>query len=305
MNTVPDFLTRIRLDHLNSEWLTSHNAEAAILRLDLTDTGVSGNKWFKLRENLRMARKTGKTAILTFGGPYSNHLVACAAACRHGGIDCIGLVRGSFPADTPSLRQAAALGMILHRLDKDSYARKTDPEFLLEWQQRYPKAWVLPEGGANSYGVEGCGSILDLAASEHFTHICCSMGTGTTMAGLLNHPSEGIRIGFPALRHGSHLLQEIQPYVKHAKNWSQLVLMEGYHFGGFARKTPELVGFMNFFYRHYGIGLDFVYTGKMVYGVFDLIERGYFPEASRILMIHTGGMQGNLSLPEGTLCYGP
>lgn len=305
MDTLPDFLARIRSDHLKSEWLISHHLEAAILRLDLMDSGVSGNKWFKLRENLRMARSSGKTALLTFGGPYSNHLVACAAACRYSGIDSIGLVRGAYPADTPSLRQAAALGMVLYRLDKDSYARKTDPDFLLEWQRRYPKAWILPEGGANSYGVEGCRSILDWAAPEQYTHICCSMGTGTTMAGLLNHHSEAIRIGFPALSKGTYLLQEILPYVKRPENLAQLVLMDGYHFGGFARKNPVLIEFMNFFYRNYGIGLDFVYTGKMVYGVFDLIEHGYFPEGSRILMLHTGGMQGNQSLAEGTLCFGP
>ena len=304
METLPDFITRIRTDQLNSEWLTSRHVEAAILRLDLMDYGLSGNKWFKLRENLRMARSSGKSAILTFGGPYSNHLLACAAACRHFGFDSIGLVRGRYPADTPSLEQAACLGMVLHRLDKASYARKAEAEFLQQWQQRYPEAWMVPEGGANSYGVEGCRSILDWAAPQQYTHICCSLGTGTTMAGLLNHPCRAIRIGFPAMRRGNYLLQELQPYLQHPENLSKLVLMEEYHFGGFARKTPELTAFMNCFFHSYGIGLDFVYTGKMAYGVFDMIERGFFPKGSRILMIHTGGMQGNRSLRQGTLCYG-
>ena len=303
MDRPSEWLSRIRLDALNSEWLSSHHVEAAILRLDLMDPDISGNKWFKLQHNIRAAEHAHKKALLTFGGPYSNHLVAVAAAAHQMGWGSIGLVRGTYPQMTPGLEKAASLGMIVHRLDKGTYTRKQEPAFLEAWQTRYPEAFIVPEGGSNLLGAEGCTCILDLVEADSFSHICCSMGTGTTMAGLLNHPTKALRVGFPAIKGGGYLTDAIRPYLKHINALESLVLMEDYHFGGFARYTDELLTFMNDFYHTYGIGLDRVYTGKLAFGVFDLISQGYFPKGSRILLIHTGGLQGNRSLPHGVLHF--
>lgn len=294
----------IRTDHL---WLqsTSSSVEVHVLRLDLLHASVPGNKWFKLKYNLEKARREGHAAVLTFGGAWSNHLAATAAACRLAAIPSIGVIRGEEPAPlSHTLQKALEDGMRLHFISREEYRRKDDPLFLDSLREKFGNVFFIPEGGSNEEGTKGCEDIADLANNYNgYTHICCAVGTGTTLAGLIRrgHPHQTF-LGFSALKNASYIQQEIQKKLplRPLPCWH---MIEDYHFGGFAKHDATLICFMNDFYRHHHIPLDKVYTAKMFFGITDLLQKNYFPPGSRVLAIHTGGLQGNASLPQGTLIY--
>jgi 1-aminocyclopropane-1-carboxylate deaminase len=281
--------SNIVLQDISPSWLPD-NIQAAMLRLDLLHPEVSGNKWFKLKYNLEAA---GNRTILTFGGAYSNHIAATAAACKLAGLPAVGIIRGEKPATlSHTLQQAIADGMQLEFISREAYRQKDTTN----WNVRYPDAYIVPEGGNNEAGARGCRDILSLADTSSFTHILCAVGTGTTLAGLISSalPHQQVQ-GYVVLK-GAEYLKEQVAQLTQGTNWQ---LVHDYHGGGYAKTTPELISFINNFYRETQIPLDVVYTGKLVRG----FSQSHFPPGSKILLIHTGGLQGNLSLTPGILTF--
>lgn len=265
--------------------------ELFIKREDLLHPVISGNKFRKLKYNLAEAKRLGYKKLLTFGGAFSNHIVAVAGAGKEFGFETIGIIRGEEIQEkineNPSLAVAQQFGMKLVFVSRDTYRLKETPEFLEKIQSQFGDFYLLPEGGTNELAIKGCEEILS-DDDIKFTHICASIGTGGTISGLINSsaPHQNI-IGFSSLK-GDFLQNDIAKFANQM-NWS--VNCE-YHFGGYGKVTNELIEFINSFYIQYEIPLDPIYTGKMMFGIFDLIQNNYFPINSKILAIHTGGLQG-------------
>lgn len=268
-----------------------NNISVSIKRDDLIHPFVSGNKFRKLKYNLLQAKEENAKTLLTFGGAYSNHIAAVAFAGKEHGFKTIGVIRGEELAskieENPTLKFAQECGMQFEFVSRELYRLKDDPDFVTDLKQKWGEMYLIPEGGTNSLAIKGCEEILDESDTE-FNYVCCAVGTGGTISGLINSTGDHQKIlGFPALK-GDFLQNEISTFVKN-KNW-ELIL--DYHFGGYGKVIPELVDFINDFYLETKIPLDPIYTAKMVFGIIDLIEKNYFPENSKILLIHTGGLQG-------------
>ncbi|NNF18942.1 MAG: 1-aminocyclopropane-1-carboxylate deaminase/D-cysteine desulfhydrase [Flavobacteriaceae bacterium] len=268
-----------------------------IRREDLIHPLISGNKYRKLKYNLIEAKNRGLNTLLTFGGAYSNHIAATAFVGREYDFRTIGVIRGEeLSAKTdqnPTLTLAAENGMTLEFVSREMYRQKYNPEFLQTMLQRYGDFYLLPEGGTNSLAVKGCEEILS-RDDQQYGYICSSVGTGGTLAGLINASFKHQKvIGFPALK-GSFLNKDICNFARNP-NWC---LEENYHFGGYAKVNKELIHFINDFREKTGIPLDPVYTGKMMYGILDKVSKGDFPKGSKILAIHTGGLQGIAGMNE-------
>ncbi|TXE17586.1 1-aminocyclopropane-1-carboxylate deaminase/D-cysteine desulfhydrase [Psychroserpens burtonensis] len=252
---------------------------------------ISGNKYRKLKYNLIEAKKTEKDTLLTFGGAYSNHIAAVAAVGREFEFKTIGIIRGEELASkidsNPTLKFAQSSGMSFKFISREQYRNKTTDEFISDLKNEFGDFYLIPEGGTNTLAIKGCEEILTEADRE-YDYICCSVGTGGTISGLINSalPHQKI-IGFPALK-GDFLSEEITKFARN-KNWE---LNTNYHFGGYAKINDELIDFINQFKGLHSIPLDPIYTGKMMFGIYDLIDKGYFPKHSKILAIHTGGLQG-------------
>ncbi len=267
----------------------------AVKREDLLHEHISGNKFRKLYYNIIAAKEKGYHTLLTFGGAYSNHIAATAAAGKEYGLHTIGIIRGQelgenlgkTLSENPTLAFAHAQGMKFHFVSREAYRHKTEPEFIRELFQLFGNFYLVPEGGTNELAVKGTEEILTPQDKE-FDFICSAVGTGGTIAGIINSsfPHQKI-LGFPALKE-NFLHRDIQKYV-HKDNWE---LIRDYHFGGFAKIDEKLVGFINMVNSLHNLPLDPVYTGKMLYGIIDLIKKDYFPKGSKILAIHTGGLQG-------------
>jgi len=289
---------------LHDAWYQGRVRTVAMLRLDLLHPVISGNKWFKLKHNLAFAQQQGFKTIVTFGGAYSNHLVATAAAARHFGLAAVGIVRGMHSRDrlTPTLEQCQYYGMTLRFETIQNYRRKEDSAYVQQLHASYQQAFIIAEGGANDLGREGAGAIASFVP-DSYTHICVSLGSGTTFIGLGNAlpPSQAL-IGFAPMKGGSYLQDETAKYINVLPG-AVRTIFDRWHFGGFGKCDQQLIDFMNRFYVANDIPLDLVYTAKMMYGVQDLIAAGYFPPFANILCIHTGGLQGNTSI-SGLLSYG-
>jgi 1-aminocyclopropane-1-carboxylate deaminase len=216
------------------------------------------------------------------------------------GLSCTGVIRGeAAPVLSPTLQQAQRYGMQLHFVSREIYRQKEN----IDWEARYPGSFIIPEGGHNAAGAKGCKEILPLVPYRDFTHITCAVGTGTTLAGLINSAlAQQEVLGFPVLKGAAYLQEEVAALLEPAAaaRWN---LLHDFHLGGYARVSPELIAFINTFYQETQVPLDIIYTGKMVRGVQQLVQQGYFPPGSRLLLIHTGGLQGNLSLAPGVLCF--
>lgn len=278
------------------------NITLDVLRIDKIHATISGNKWFKLRYALQEALQSERT-IVTFGGAFSNHLLATAFSCARLGLRCVGIIRGEepLPALSPTLLECNQLGMQLHFISREEYGFK---ELLYDkFERQFPGSLIVPEGGASSLGVQGAADILSTAVGQ-FTHICCSVGTGTMIAGLVNSSSEyQFVMGFSALKIPEND-NSIEEFINEATSGkTNYRIWYNYHFGGYARKNTQLLQFMNDFHTQTGIPTDFVYTGKLCYGVLDLIEDDQFPTGSQVLIIHSGGLQGNRSLPKDALVF--
>ena len=272
-----------------------------ILRLDAIHPVISGNKWFKLKYHIEEARKKSFSSLITFGGAYSNHIVATAFTARESGLKSTGIIRGERPAElSPTLKDAEYYGMQLMYTPRYLY---NDTEQLLSLMDMdISDTYIVNEGGKGTQGVMGAEEILNLADKSNYSHIACAVGTGTMLSGIINAalPHQEI-IGISSLKGDDTLTASIRKFTKASSAYFNILF--DYHFGGYAKKTPELIDFMNEFYLKTNIPTDFVYTGKLIYGIFDLLKKGYFPGKSRILIIHSGGLQGNRSLTPGTLTF--
>lgn len=283
------------MNNPTQEITVGKNIRLFIRREDLIHPFVSGNKFRKLKYNLIEAQKQNHDTLLTFGGAFSNHIAAVAFAGKQHGFKTIGIIRGDELAgqscQNPTLKFARECGMALDFVSRENYRAFTKNTGAV--LKKFAGCYLIPEGGTNELAVRGCAEILD-DTDAVYDYICCPVGTGGTISGLVNCSKSGQQVlGFPALK-GDFLQKDIRKFAK-ADNWT---LINGYDFGGYARITPELVQFLNGFYHSHKIPLDPVYTGKMVFGVMDLISKGYFPEGSKILLIHTGGLQGIAGMNE-------
>ncbi|SED07264.1 1-aminocyclopropane-1-carboxylate deaminase [Tenacibaculum sp. MAR_2009_124] len=267
-----------------------------IKREDLIHPSISGNKYRKLKYNLLEAKRLKLEIILTFGGAYSNHIAATAAAGKIGGFKTIGIIRGDELANdldnvlenNKTLKFANSQGMDFKFVSREDYRNKKEEVFLKKLKEEYGNFYLIPEGGTNELAVKGCQEILT-AEDEKFDYICSAVGTGGTIAGLINATTKAQKvIGFPALK-GNFLEGEIRKFSKENNFWH---LENEYHFGGYGKFNEELISFINSFKEKTTIPLDPIYTGKMVYGIINMVSNDKFQRGSKILIIHTGGLQG-------------
>jgi 1-aminocyclopropane-1-carboxylate deaminase/D-cysteine desulfhydrase-like pyridoxal-dependent ACC family enzyme len=289
---------QISVDEILSDELKRKNINLFVLRLDKIHPVISGNKWFKLKYWIEDAKAKNKERLLSFGGAYSNHIVAVAAAGKLHGLKTTGVIRGEQPAIlSVTLQQAMKNGMELVFISRENYRDKKLPVEMSE------EIYIINEGGYGPLGVKGAAEILDCCKKEDYTHICCAGGTTTMMAGLITAVLQQQEvIGLPVLKNPSAEI-DLRGLLTDADQKKKFSFIHDYHFGGYAKKTEELIKFMNALYKATGIPSDFVYTGKLFFGVFDLIKKNFFKEGSRLLMIHSGGLQGNLSLPKDLLIF--
>jgi 1-aminocyclopropane-1-carboxylate deaminase len=271
--------------------LFPNSISLCIKRDDLIHPIVSGNKFRKLKYNLLQAKRDNQPTLITFGGAFSNHIAAVAFAGKENGFKTIGIIRGeelkNKVSENPTLKFAEDCGMQLEFVTREAYCQKSEVFFLDDLRNTFGQFYHIPEGGTNALAIKGCEEILTIEDAE-FDFICCAVGTAGTISGLINSalPHQKV-LGFPALK-GDFLQDEIRIFARN-ENWK---IISDYHFGGYGKVTPELIDFINDFYTKTHIPLDPIYTSKMVFGVIDLIEKNYFPKNSKILLIHTGGIQG-------------
>ena len=280
------------------------NSQVSIKPEYLIHPTVSGNKFRKLKYNLEKVQLQNHKGLLTFGGAFSNHIAATASAGQELNIPTVGIIRGEELVtqieSNPTLSYAKSCGMHLEFVSRSSYNKKTDPAYLLQLLETFKDYYILPEGGTNALAIKGCEEILTVK-DQSFDIICCAVGTGGTIAGVINGSLLTQKIiGFPALK-GEFLKEDICKFATQS-NWE---LWGDYHFGGYAKVDSKLIKFMNDFKLIYNIPLDPVYTAKMMYGIFEGIRSGEIPQTAKVLAIHTGGLQGiegmNLRLKEKKL----
>lgn len=273
--------------------LDQHGIRLLVKREDQNHPTISGNKWWKLKYNLEEAKCQCKNTLLTFGGAYSNHIYATAAAAKECGFQSIGIIRGeeTLPLN-PTLKFAVEKGMKLHFIDRETYRKKSEPEFINILHDQFKDFYLIPEGGTNALAVKGTTEFArDYLSKIAFDHLFLPVGTGGTIAGIINGlKGEKKIIGVPVLKNGDFLREEIIPYVNQDFfNWS---LLNEYHHGGYAKTTPALLAFIKEMETKHHLPLDHVYTGKLLWAVMEEIKKGVFAKGATILALHTGGLQG-------------
>ncbi|MEJ7611855.1 MAG: pyridoxal-phosphate dependent enzyme [Ferruginibacter sp.] len=296
-------LNNITVDRLNDPLFTEKEVIVSIARLDKIHPEVSGNKLFKLHFFIEECLRSDHKTILTYGGAFSNHLAATAFFCGSLGIKCIGVVRGEEPRTlSHTLVRCRDAGMQLHFISREAYkAAESLPE-ISALEDRFGNFTRVPEGGYSPIGAAGAALIPDLLSTENATHICTAVGTATTVAGLLMKSIPGQEIiAVPVIKNMADIRERLA-YLTGNPTLLPEIFSE-YHFGGYAKYTPGLLSFMNKFYSTFGIPTDYIYTAKMMYAVTEKIKQGYFKPGSRIVCLHTGGLQGNRSLPSGSLIF--
>jgi 1-aminocyclopropane-1-carboxylate deaminase len=279
------------LIELRDDRLESRRVRLLLKRDDLIHPELPGNKWRKLKYNLAAAREQGHSTLLTFGGAYSNHIRAVAAAGWYFGFATIGVIRGEqhLPLNA-SLSFAVNHGMRLIYLDRSTYRAKHGPEVVERLSREFGEFYLLPEGGSNEHAVRGCAE-MPVEISDSFDVICCPVGTGGTLAGIAGGIAGSQRaIGFSVLKGGEFLRAEVEQLQRRAfgsvsRNWS---IECGYHFGGYAKRTGELDVFIADFATRHGVELDWIYPAKMIFGVFALAEAGSFAPGTTIVAVVTG-----------------
>ncbi len=257
--------------------------DIGVLRLDLIHPEVSGNKWFKLKYNIIQAQLEGKKGIITFGGAYSNHIAATAFACKLANVKCIGIIRGDeVTEENHTLIEAQKNGMQFIFVSRSLYKQKDSEEYLNELQNKYPEYFIVPEGGNNELGIKGCEEILSIETNKYNT-VFCACGTGATFKGIANslHSNQKL-FGINVLKYEA------------ATDKLNATILNHYHFGGYAKHTSELLSFKSNFEITSNIPLDYVYTSKLCFAVFNLIDKGQITSQDKPLIIHSGGLQGNL-----------
>jgi 1-aminocyclopropane-1-carboxylate deaminase/D-cysteine desulfhydrase-like pyridoxal-dependent ACC family enzyme len=289
-------LPKAGLQKLNHPLVEQFGIEVDVLRLDKIHPVISGNKFFKLRYFIEEAQQSNKN-ILTFGGPWSNHLLATAYLCMQLNISCVGLIRGERPALlAATLADCESWGMKLVFISRNDYKDKIVPSVYQE------NVIIVPEGGASTTGVHGAATILNHLQIGAYNEICCSVGTGTMMAGLLQQPSATVR-GITALKIPIDNRSQFEHFIREHSDNRNLAFDYRFHFGGYSKHTQELLQFMNEFYEITGIPTDLVYTSKLFYGLMQIMKEGGMTRGNKVCVIHSGGLQGNRSLPKGSLVY--
>tara|TARA_B100001250_G_scaffold85875_1_gene71008 strand:- start:39846 stop:40733 length:888 start_codon:yes stop_codon:yes gene_type:complete len=280
---------KIKTQEISLPLLKEKKVQLFIKRIDQIHEYISGNKWYKLKYNFIEAEEKGFASILTFGGAFSNHIVATANMAKLKGFSSVGIIRGEnhLPLNS-SLSFAVEQGMKIYSVSRRNYRLKDTVGFLNKLEEKFGNFYLIPEGGTNKLAIKGAEEILDLNDTQDY--ICCAVGTGGTIAGVINSSNESQKvIGFPVIKGFSKLEKDILSWV----NKKNYYFLNDYFCGGYARLNDVLINVINNFYKTQKIPLDVVYTGKMILGILDLIAKDHFPKGSSILAIHTGGIQGN------------
>lgn len=285
---------QIKTEEISLSILKQKRIRLFIKRIDKAHPNVSGNKLYKLKYNLLEANSKGFDTLLTFGGAYSNHITATVCAAKENGYKSIGIIKGEehLPLNH-TLAFVKSQGMRIHYVSRSDYRLKHTKEFIDNLKKQFGEFYLIPEGGTNDLAIKGTAEILDKSDTHDF--ICCAVGTGGTIAGIINATNSNQKvIGFPAIKGSEQLQKDISKWIN-KKNWE---LVNDYVCGGYARVTQELINFISKFYKTQNIPLDVVYTGKMMMGILDLVKQDYFPKGSSIIAIHSGGLQGNKGMNE-------
>ncbi|MCS6821751.1 MAG: pyridoxal-phosphate dependent enzyme [Microscillaceae bacterium] len=279
---------------LASDWLAQKKVQIWVMRIDKIHPQISGNKWFKLKYNLQEARTLGFDTLLTFGGAYSNHIYATAAAGKIFGFQTISIIRGekTLPLNE-TLTFAQAQGMKLDYVSREQYRQKNEPYFIRQLQEKWGRFYLIPEGGSNALAVKGCAEILQNCPID-FDFICLPCGTGGTLAGVSLALSPHQRaLGFAVLKNAQFLYKEVVKLQQeaaqiHTQNYH---IFLDYHLGGYAKIPLFLQSFCNLFTNTFSIPIEPIYTGKMFLGIWDLISKDFFAPYTQIVALHTGGMR--------------
>ena len=294
-----DWLPQAPLEPLSFDWLTTAGIEVAILRLDQIDPLISGNKWFKLIEYLKVAEQSGAEGIISLGGAHSNHLHALAAAGKRFGFSTVGLLRGH-PQETPTVKDLQAFGMQLHWLGYGGYRARHDPGFWLPWQEQYPDLQPVPEGGGGLPGARGCMQLKDQVRQQlpnlgwsDYDGWWLACGTGTTLAGLvLAEAGEHAVYGALAVPDDHGVAEQVESIVAQAGMTNPAYELLDASRGGFAKVDPPLVEFIEQTELASGVPLEPLYTGKALLALRQQVEAGRFKKGTRLIFVHTGGLQG-------------
>ena len=280
------------VDFLDHPIVTKAGCQLYVKREDKIHPHYGGNKWRKLKYNVEAFLEGGYSHLITFGGAFSNHLSAVGDICATHGIPCVGIVRGTFKdPDNPTLSRVKALGMKLHHVTKESYRLKEQSSEVNTILEEYDKPFLIPEGGSNRLALRGVEELMQEEYDEerHYDYVILAAGTGTTSAGVIRSAESEKVIVINALKN-PELQGVIESLVSDSNvNW---MVNNNFHFGGFARTTAALIDFINEFRTSYGIPLDPIYNGKAMYATLAMVEQGVIPQGSKILYIHTGGLQG-------------
>lgn len=292
----------IPLIEIFDEVIQQKGSKLFMLREDLIHPEISGNKWRKLKYNVHEAKTQDQGTILTFGGAYSNHVAATAAAGKHFGLKTIGVIRGDeiLPLN-PTLELASKNGMKFKYITRAQYreSNKYEKSFIDLLRAEFGDFYLVPEGGSNFLAVKGCAEIFRNVNID-FDTVCCACGTGGTIAGIIASTQKQV-LGFPALKGGEFLKEDISNLLKEYSpnsvydNWN---LVLDYHMGGYAKVNDELIDFVKDFKAKHNIQLDLIYTGKMFFGIYDLLRNSNELDGKTIIAVHTGGIQGNKGFEE-------
>lgn len=284
---------RTPLQKIEDPFILSAGVNLYVKRLDMNHPYISGNKWYKLKYNIPEIEKTAHKTVLTFGGAYSNHIAAVAVAGEEFGFRTIGVIRGEEQRElNGTLSFAIRNGMKLHFVSREDYRKKESKEFISSLSQQFGDFYLLPEGGSNDLAVKGCGEILN-DVKIPFNWVCSSCGTGATLAGLILSLKQGQQaIGFSSLKGANYLEEEVEKQLSHfqinsSSNWQ---INNDYHFGRYAKTPKELLDFIRQFEMENNIPLDNIYTGKMMFGIYDLVKKSFFKRGETIIALHTGGL---------------
>lgn len=271
------------------------SVEVFLHREDLIHPLIGGNKYYKMKYNLLEAKKNNYDTLLTFGGAFSNHIYAVSAAANLFGFNSIGIIRGEeYDPLNSTLQFAVNNGMKLHYLDRETYRNRYEQEFRETIAKQFGRVYILPEGGTNELALKGTAEIVKNIEID-FDYLCAPVGSGGTLAGLIIGLNNNKKtIGFSSLKGGEYLSNTIDKLISNSSNreFDNWIINHDYHCGGFAKINLELVEFVNWFKKNNNAQLDLIYNGKMMYGINDLIKQNYFPANSKIVAIHTGGLQG-------------
>ncbi len=292
-----------QINEINSRVAESMGVSLFVARLDKIHPIVSGNKLFKLHYFIEQAKECNHDTIITFGGSYSNHLVATAYYAHSIGLKSIGIVRGEKP-DTLShtLIDCMLYNMELNFVSRELYVQQDKSEFVKKIRKKYPNSTIIPEGGYHPNGAEGASIIMEAIHPMEVTHVATAVGTATTLAGLLRNTQEQEIIAVPVIKNMTDIHSRLD-YLNQNVPFNQPLIFEEYHFGGYAKYDDQLLHFIHDFNREHQIMTDFIYTGKMFYAIMDKIKNGYFKKGSKIVCLHTGGIQGNFSIPNTSIIF--